>query len=188
MWVMTTGRCFDIAISVLEGQLRLPSHAIPLCVWFVGLFLCTGAQAQVFPVIGAKVPAFVTNTASGTRQCENGTARHDSCATVNLRGHRVTVGWDQHTKVVTYVFTDDRRLVGDSELASAATADSRRPRQSDSQLSRYSHWLVAKDWKESFHAWSGNATWYAALQVDSGNPNYATIVGFVQSPDIKPSH
>src|SRR5271169_3654702 len=171
MWVMTTGRCFAIATSVSEGQLRLRSHAIPLCVWFVVLFLCTGAQAQVFPVIGAKVPAFVTNTASGTRQCENGAARHDSCATVNLRGHRVTVGWDQHTKVVTYMFTDDRRLVGDSELSVGGHCRIVGDRgRGDSQLSRYGHWLVAEDWKESFHAWSGNATWHAALQVDSGNP------------------
>jgi len=87
------------------------------------------------------------------------------------------------------MFTDDRRLVGDSELSVGGHCRIVGDRgRGDSQLSRYGHWLVAEDWKESFHAWSGNATWYAALQVDSGNPSYATIVGFVQSPDIKPSH
>jgi hypothetical protein len=160
-----------------------------LLISFVVLLLCTRAQAQEFPVIGAKVPAHVVGTSSGIRQCETETAQHDPCATVNIRGHRVTVAWEQQTKAVTYLFTDDRHLIGDSELGVGGhcriRGDSGR---GDSHLTKYREWLVAEEWKESFSNWSGDAVWYAALQVDSGNPAYANIVGFVQSRDLNLSH
>jgi hypothetical protein len=132
---------------------------------------------------------FITSTGGATQQCEIATKRHDPCVTVGLRSHRLTVAWDKQTKVATYLFTDDQRLVGDSELAVGGSCriggDHGR---GDSRLSRHGHWLVSANSKERFHEWSGNATWYAALQIDSDNPSYATIVGFVQSRDLEPSH
>jgi hypothetical protein len=166
--------------------LRVHPHAIRLLILFGVLLLCTRAQAQEFPVIGAKVPAHVVGTSSGTRQCETETAQHDPCATVNIRGHRVTVAWDQQTKAVTYLFTDDRHLIGDSELSVGGSCrivgDAGR---GDSRLIKYRQWLVTEDWRESFTKWSGGATWYAALGIDPGRPNYATILGFVQSRFLK---
>lgn len=169
--------------------MRVHSGAIPLSVPFVVLLLYAGAHAQEIPVIGAKVPVYVMRLNSGTTQCKNGTTHHDSCATANIRGHRVTVAWNQQTKVVTYLFTDDRLLVGDSELGVGGScriaADSGR---NDSRLTKYQQWVVTEEWKETFTQWSGDATWYAALEVDSGKPGYATIVGFVQSRDLKLLH
>ena len=156
-------------------------HAIRLFVSLIVLLVCTGGQAQEFPVIGAKVPANVVRTGSGTLQCETGTHR-DPCATVKLRGHRVTIAWDQQTKAVTYLFTDDRRLVGDSELgvggSCSVAGDGGR---GGSRLIKYRQWLVTEDWRESFKGWSGGATWYAVLDLDSGHSGYATVVGFTQS-------
>jgi hypothetical protein len=124
-----------------------------------------------------------------TMHCQNEAAHRDPCATVNIRGHQVTIAWDKHTEAVTYLFTDDRRLVGDSELGVGGSCriagDSG---QGDSHLTKYGEWLVAEEWKESLSNWSGDAVWYAALQVDSGNSAYATIVGFLQSRDLKLSH
>ena len=100
--------------------LRVHPHAIRLFISFVVLLLCTGAQAQEFPVIGARVPAYVMGTSSGTQQCETGTVHHDPCTTMNIRGHRVTIAWDQQTKDVTYLFTDDRRLSAIVNSESAA--------------------------------------------------------------------
>jgi hypothetical protein len=101
---------------------------------------------------------------------------------MNIRGHRVTIAWDQQTNAVTYLFTDDRRLVGDSELGVGGSCriagDGGR---GDSRLIKYQQWLVTENRRESFREWSGEATWYAALDVDSANPGRATIVGFVQS-------
>ena len=170
----------------LEVWLRVHSPVIRLFISFVVLLPWTGAQAQEFPVIGAEVSAYLVRTRSETKQCESGTTHHDPCATVNIRGHRVTVAWDQ-TKAVTYLFTDDRRLVGDSELSVRGSCrvagDSGR---GDSRLIKYRQWLVTEDWGERFSKWSGEATWYAALHVHSEKPGYATIVGFVQSRYRKP--
>jgi hypothetical protein len=96
-------------------------------------------------MIGAKVPAYVVGTSSGSQQCETGTAHQDPCTTMNIRGHRVTIAWDQQTKAVTYLFTDDRRLVGDSELGVGGSGriagDGGR---GDSRLIKYQQWLVTK--------------------------------------------
>ena len=101
----------------------------------------------------------------------------------------MTIAWDQQTKEVTYLFTDDQHLVGDSELSVGGSCriagDGGR---GDSRLTKYRQWLVTEDWKESFSKWSGDATWYAALRVDPLNPGYATIVGFVQSRDLRLLH
>ena len=111
----------------------------------------------------------------------------DPCVTVNISAHRVTVAWDQQTRAVTYLFTDDQRLLGDSELSVGGSCrvagDSGR---SASRLIKYGQWLVTEDWRESFREWSGAATWYAALRVDSEKPGYATIVGFVQDRYLNP--
>ena len=107
-------------------------------------------------------------------------------ATVNILGHRVTIAWDQQTKAVTYLFTDDPRLIGDSELSVGGSCriagDSGR---GDSRLIKYRQWLVTEDWRENFSKWSGKATWYAALDLDSAIPGRAIIVGFVQSRYLK---
>ena len=79
--------------------------------------------------------------ANETKRCETGTERQDPCATIDLRGRRVTVEWDQQTKVITYVFTDDRRLFGDSELSVGGSCriigDSNR---GESRFDRYGRW------------------------------------------------
>ena len=161
-------------------------HAIRLFISFVVLLLCVGGQAQEVPLIGAKVPEDVLGASSGIPQCETGTSQHDPCATVNILGHRVTIAWDQQTKAVTYLFTDDPRLIGDSELSVGGSCriagDSGR---GDSRLIKYRQWLVTEDWRENFSKWSGKATWYAALDLDSAIPGRAIIVGFVQSRYLK---
>jgi hypothetical protein len=77
-------------------------------------------------------------------------------------------------------------MVGDSELGVGGSCriagDSGR---GDSRLIKSREWLVTEDWRESFREWSGRATWYAALDLDSGHPGYATIVGFMQSRYLK---
>jgi len=166
--------------------LRIHSGAISLS--FL-VFVFAGARAQEFPVIGTKVPEYVMRQSGGTTHCQNGTAHSEPCTTVNIRGYRVTIAWDEETEAVTYLFTDDMRLIGDSELGVGghcriAGAGER----GDNGLTKYREWLVTEEWKERFRKWSGDTTWYAALQVDSGNPEYAFIVGFVQSRDLKPSH
>jgi hypothetical protein len=40
----------------------------------------------------------------------------------------------------------------------------------DGRLIKYRQWLVTEDWRKSFREWSGAATWYATLHVDSEKP------------------
>ncbi len=151
-----------------------------LCVWLFATLPYAAGQAQEFPVMGAHVPTYIARARNATSQCEKGTKRHDSCATVTIQGHRVAVGWNQQTKAINYLFTDDKRLIGDSELEVGGSC-----RVAAVHLTRYGQWFVAEEWKDRFSKWSGDAIWHAVLRVSTANPEYATIIGFVQNSDLK---
>jgi hypothetical protein len=101
---------------------------------------------------------------------------------VRIKGHRVTIAWDERTKEITYLFTDDPKLVGDSGLGVGGSCriagDAGR---SASPVFQFLRWLISPDWTEGFSDWSGGAFWCAALRRDAENHTYGTIEGFVQS-------
>jgi hypothetical protein len=144
--------------------------------------LCATSSAHDVPALGSKLPGFVLRASNGSRECETGAAHREPCTTVLVKGHPLTIAWDEQTKEITYLFTDDPKLAGDSELGIGGlcrlSGDAGR---SDSPVFPFMRWLISPDWTESFLDWSGRAIWYAALRRSEENRAYSIIEGFVQS-------
>jgi hypothetical protein len=88
--------------------------------------------------------------------------------------------------VVTYIFTDDPRLVTDSELAIGGSCRIVQEHGEPDLLVRYLNWLVDPKWSDTMQDLSGDSVWSAILKRDPDHPNeFATIVGFVQSKYLK---
>ena len=75
-----------------------------------------GAQEPKVPSLGSPVPKQVIAARSRGQRCLTDIDHHDPCASVRIRRVLFTVAWDEQTKVVTYLFIADHRLVTDSEL------------------------------------------------------------------------
>jgi hypothetical protein len=74
------------------------------------------AQETKTPSLGSPVPQQVISARTRGQHCLTDANHLDPCASVTIRGVLFTVAWDEKTKVVTYLFTADHRLVTDSEL------------------------------------------------------------------------
>lgn len=96
-----------------------------------------------------------------------------------------TIAWDTQTKAITYLFTDDRRLVTDSELGVGGRCRLVDETGKPDDVVQYMDWLVTPKWADMIGNLSGDATWYAALRRDAPQSEYGKIVGFVQSRYLK---
>jgi hypothetical protein len=123
---------------------------------------------------------------TGSRLCPTNAGHSDPCASVSIAHRRFTLAWDAQTRTITYIFTDDPRIVMDSELALGGSCRILDEHGEPLKLVHYLGWLVSPGWGDSMQDLSGDTLWYAALQRDPQNPNeYANIVGFVQSKYLK---
>jgi hypothetical protein len=138
-----------------------------------------GPSKLSMPQIGAKVSPDVMNARNRSQVCRVDTNRNDPCALVKIRGALITVAWNQRSKTVTYLFTEDTSFVTDSELSLGGSC---RIAESRSEPIHYLDWLLTPDWADTAHYVSGYTTaWYAALRTDGEYPGYGRIAGFVQS-------
>lgn len=96
-----------------------------------------------------------------------------------------TIAWDAKTNAVTYIFTDDRHLVTDSELGVGGDCRLVGESEEPDQLVHYMDWLIDPKWGDTVMDLSGEAFWYAALRKEREAPEYGQIVGFVQSRYLK---
>ena len=92
-----------------------------------------------------------------------------------------TIAWDTQTKTIRYLFTDDRRLVTDSELGVGGKCHLVDEAGKPDDVVPYIHWLVTLKWTDTIGVLSGDARWYAVLSRDALQSEYGKIVGFVQS-------
>ena len=159
--------------SLLPGAVLLTACALFL------IAPTAPAQINSLPQLGAPVPASLVST-DHEKRCHTGTSQVDPCTDVRIADIRYTIAWDAQTKAVTYLFTDDPKLVTDNGLAvgnsirvrpeSGGEADTTYP---------YMKWFIDPKWKDT-DSKLGSAVWYAALHKDYDH-HFGDIVGFVQS-------
>ncbi|HTW47713.1 MAG TPA: hypothetical protein VMD92_07185 [Acidobacteriaceae bacterium] len=153
--------------------------AVSLCALLVPA-LPARAQARSLPQLGAPVPGFVTAD-KHTKECSTGPGHKDPCAEIEIDKIRYTVAWSAQTKAVTWLFTEDHRIVTDTQLAVGNACrlvqDSGTP---DATVS-YLKWIIDPRWKGPATNFTGNAVWYAAIHKDPLDHTFGDIVGFVQS-------
>ncbi|HTV15154.1 MAG TPA: hypothetical protein VME68_10585 [Acidobacteriaceae bacterium] len=137
------------------------------------------AQVRSLPKLGAPVPDFVT--AEKHKECSTGPGHKDPCAEIDIEKIRYIVGWDAQTKAVTWLFTDDRRLVTDTQLAVGNSCHLVQDSGAHDSTVPYLKWIIDPRWKGPATSLTGNAIWYAALQKQPFDDTYGSIVGFVQS-------
>jgi hypothetical protein len=145
------------------------------------------AQTPTLPLLGATVPDFVT-AEKHVKECATGPGHKDPCAEIEIDKVRYTVGWDAQTKAVTYLFTEDHRIVTDTQLTVGNTCRVAQDSGAPDPTVSYLKWIIDPRWKGTAAGFSGNAVWYAAIHKDPLDPTYGSVVGFVQSAylQIKP--
>jgi len=139
-----------------------------------------GQDAKV-PSLGSPVPKQVTTARTPSQQCLTDVNHHDPCASLRIRGVLFTVAWDEQTKVVTYLFTADHRLVTDSELGVGGGCRLVDEAGKPYVFVQYIGWLVTTAWADTIRDFSGDAVWYAALRPDDPQSENGKVVGFLQS-------
>ncbi|MGH9511528.1 MAG: hypothetical protein ACRD2U_05270 [Terriglobales bacterium] len=83
------------------------------------------------------------------------------------------------------MFTEDHRLVTDSELGVGGRCRLLDEAGKPDDMSHYLDWLVTTEWADTVGSLSGDATWYAAIRRDAPQSEYGTVVAFVQSRYLK---
>jgi hypothetical protein len=140
-----------------------------------------GAQETKIPSLGSSVPKQVITARTRGQHCLTDVNHHDPCASVKIRGVLFTVAWDEQTKVVTYLFTADHRLVTDSELGVGGGCRLVDEAGKPDVVVRYMGWLITPAWTDTVRDFSGDAIWYAALRRDAPQSENGRVVAFVQS-------
>lgn len=133
------------------------------------------AEETYMPNLGFDVPGYVLKARTRAQKCITDVARHDPCASVKISGKKFIIAWDSDTKAITYIFTEDRRFLTDSELSVGGSCRLSR----STENVHYKGWLITPAWSDTAKDLSGDALWYAALWKIT--PEYSRIVGFVQS-------
>lgn len=118
---------------------------------------------------------------TGDHECRTDVNHHDPCASIKIKNVLFTIAWDADTKAVTYLFTEDHRFIGDSELGVGGLCNVAPKVGEPVALFSYMNWLVTPKWADTNQDLSGDAVWYATLQKDATRLRYARITGFVQS-------
>jgi hypothetical protein len=153
--------------------------ALSLCVLLVPA-LPARAQARSLPKVGAPVPDFVT-AEKHTKECATGTGHKDPCVELEIDRIKYTVAWDAQTKAVTWLFTDDRRIVTDTQLAVGNSCRLVQDSGAPDAIVSYLKWIIDPRWKGMAPDITGSAVWYAALHKDPFDATFGSVVGFVQS-------
>jgi hypothetical protein len=156
--------------------------ALPVCVL---LLSAPPAHAQLkSPLrLGAPIPASLDNADKHEKRCHTSDTQVDPCTEVKIGSIRCTIAWDEQTKAITYLFTDDRSLVTDNGLAVGNSLRLSDAGQSDTTVP-YMKWMIDPKWKDT-DARMGTAVWYAVLHKDSLDHHFGDVVGFVQSRYIQ---
>ena len=159
---------------------------------FAALFVCVSleplpcarAQQPALPQLGSPAPDFVFHADKKSRQCDTGPGHKDPCAMIEIGNIHFVIAWDAQTKNVTYLFTDDRHMVMDTQLSVGDTCRVIDPSGKADTIVPYMKWEIDPRWKGTDSNVDGKAVWYAALHKDDFDSHYGDIAGFVQSSYI----
>lgn len=161
---------------------RSPLAFLSVLILSTGLLTAWPAQAQLtsLPALGAPAPSYIFTAEKHSKECETGPGHKDPCAQIEFDKARFTVAWDAQTKVITYLFTNDPRVVTDTQLSVGGSCRVVQPSGAPDPTVAYLKWVIDPKWKGMDHEMTGDAVWYAALQKNF-DPAYGNIVGLVQS-------
>jgi len=145
-----------------------------------------GARAQDtnVPALGSQVSPRVLKARLHAQECPTDINHRDPCASIKIKNVLFTIAWDKDTKAITYLFTDDRTFVTNSELSVGGECRLLDEGGTPEDVAQYMGWLVTPKWSDTEDAVSGKTIWYAALR-RGAKTGYGTIVGFVQSRYLK---
>ncbi len=135
------------------------------------------AQVTSLPQLGSTLPPALV-TSDKPKFCHTSSDHSDPCAVVEIGDVRYTVAWDEQTKAVTWLFTDDHHIVTDNGLAVGNDLRVGDGSQYDPTLPYMKNFIDLK-WKDTA-AKIGSTAWYAVLHKDYDR-HFGQIVGFVQS-------
>ena len=138
-------------------------------------------QVPKVPSLGSRVTKQVLMARAGDQRCLTDVNHRDPCASVKIGGILFTVAWDEQTKAITYLFSDDHRLVTDSELGIGGGCRLVDESGKPYSVIQYNGWLVTPQWSDTMRHLSDDALWYAELRRDIPQSEYGTVVAFVQS-------
>ena len=154
----------------------------PLC---LALAITSGLRAQpaegIVPKLNSRVPVFVQRARTPSQECLTDVNHHDPCASVRIAKVRFTIAWDAGTKAITYIFTDDVRLIMDSELSVGGLCSLVRQSGERWELAQYLNWVITPAWRDTVERLSGDAYWHAVFRPEAATAEYGAILGFVQS-------
>jgi len=139
------------------------------------------AQLKNLPQLGSPLPSDLA-TADKPKFCRTGGDHLDPCSEVEIGGVRYTIAWDEQSKAVTYLYTDDHHIVTDNGLAVGNDLRVGDGRQYDPTLPYLKNFIDPK-WKDT-DTRIGSAAWYAVLHKDDYDRHFGQIIGFVQSSYI----
>ena len=163
-------------------------HLVGVCLCIFIFVLCAArgeAEDKHMPKLGSQAPAYVLTARSHAKQCLTDIDHRDPCASVTIEGMLFTIAWDAQTKTITYLFTEDHRLVTDSELGVGGGCRLVDEAGKPEDVVQYMGWLVTPKWADTIEHLSGDTVWYAALHRDASQSKYGKVVGFVQSQYLK---
>jgi hypothetical protein len=141
------------------------------------------AQLKALPQLGTPVPAQFIAADKKEKRCRTSDDRYDPCTEIEIRDVRYTIAWDQQSKDVTYLFTDDHHVVTDNGLAVGNSLRVADGTHSDTTVP-YMKWMIDPKWKDT-DGKLGSAVWFAALHKDDIDHHFGDVVGFVQSRYIQ---
>jgi hypothetical protein len=153
--------------------------ALPACAL---LLAATPAPAQIktLPQLGSTIPASLL-TSDHEKRCRTSADHEDPCTEIEIGD---TIAWDADTRAITYLFTDDRRLVTDNGLAVGNSLRLAEPSGPTDATIPYMKWMIDPKWKDT-DSKLGAAVWYAALHKAEYDHHFGDVVGFVQSRYIQ---
>jgi hypothetical protein len=156
--------------------------ALPVCALFLP---ASPAHAQIstLPQLGAPMPSALTVADKHEKRCRTSDSHEDPCTEVEIGKVRYTIAWDDQTKAITYLFTDDPHVVTDNGLAVGNSLRVADAGQTDTTVP-YMKWMIDPKWKDT-DTRLGSAVWFAALHKDGLDHHFGDVVGFVQSRYIQ---
>lgn len=157
--------------SLLPTLLALPASLLFLPA------LPVHAQLKSLPQLGSTLPPALA-AAERPKSCRTSSDHTDPCTEVEIGNVRYTIAWDEQTKAVTYLYTDDRHVVTDNGLAVGNDLRVGDGSQYDPTVP-YMKWFIDPKWKDT-DAKVGSSVWYAVLHKDYDR-HFGEIAGFVQS-------
>ena len=96
-----------------------------------------------------------------------------------------TIAWETQTTTITYIFTDDPKLLTDSELGVGGSCTLVDEDGKPFPVAEYIKWIITPYWADTVQDLSGGATWFAAIHRNTPQDKRGTVVGFVQSRYVR---